>query len=103
MTERLPPTTACVEPAEPRNAGPARFAPDERALLLAAAGIGPVVVSRLEEAGLDSLQKLRHVGVDAAIDLVNRRLGARTWGNRRRPLRRALAAMSRPADLAQRP
>lgn len=80
------------------HGGPTRFAPDERALLLAAAGIGPVVVLRLEEAGLDSLHKLAEMGVDAAIELVNRRLGARTWGNRRRPLRRALAAMSAAVD-----
>ncbi|MBC7940312.1 MAG: helix-hairpin-helix domain-containing protein [Chitinophagaceae bacterium] len=66
------------------------FAKAERAKLLASPRIGPVVVLRLEQVGLDSLAKLRHVGVEDAIRLVCAHVGDTAWANRRRALQRVL-------------
>lgn len=66
------------------------FARAERARLLATPGIGPTVVRRLEEAGLDSFEQLLAVGVDNAVHAVCRRIGSIAWANRAEPLRRAL-------------
>jgi hypothetical protein len=66
------------------------FAQEERRRLLAAPLLGPGVVHRLEQLGLDSFDKLRRIGVDAAVDEVCTLLGSRAWANRRDPLAQAL-------------
>lgn len=67
------------------------FTHEERRQLLVTTGIGPIVVQRLEEAGVDSLDKLRQVGVDRAVDGICSRIGSIGWATRRRALARALA------------
>jgi hypothetical protein len=67
------------------------FTYEERRQLLVATGIGPTVVQRLEEAGVDSLDKLRQVGVDRAVDRICSRIGSMGWATRRRALARVLA------------
>lgn len=66
------------------------FDPIERAALLSSRGIGPSVLERLEQVGIDSLAKLRAIGVVAAVDEVCAMLGTPAWGNRRRALEDAL-------------
>lgn len=62
----------------------------ERTVLLSSRGIGPSVLERLEQVGIDSLAKLRAVGAGAATDAVCEVLGTSAWGNRRRALENAL-------------
>lgn len=71
---------------------PAAFCDAERRLLLATPGLGPVVVQRLETAGVTSLAALRQRGVDRVIDQLCREAGSPAWRNRRRALAKALAA-----------
>ena len=72
------------------------FPARERLVLLATPGIGPLVVQRLEEAGLDSFDKLLQVGVDAAVRRVCAQVGSRAWANRADALRQALG-LAEPA------
>jgi hypothetical protein len=67
------------------------FTLDERRRLLATPRLGPVVIDRLELLGIDSFDKLRQVGVDAAVERVCQSLGSRAWANRRKPLALALS------------
>jgi hypothetical protein len=53
------------------------FARQELHILLTTRGIGPEVVRRLEEAGLDSLSALKELGVEATVAKVRRRAAAR--------------------------
>ncbi len=53
--------------------------------------LGPEVVERLSEVGIPSLEALRRVGVDHAVELICQRIGRGAWRNRRRALHRALA------------
>lgn len=69
------------------------FNAEERARLLAMPRIGPTVVERLEQAGFDSLDRLRAAGADAAVAAVCDRLGSVAWANRRRALQAALSAL----------
>lgn len=71
------------------------FERSERCLLLSSRGIGPTVVQRLEQVGIDSLAKLRDAGVEAASEAVCSMLGSVAWGNRRRALMAALSSLSR--------
>lgn len=86
--------TICLntQAAEPR------FAPDERAILLATPGIGPGVIQRLEEAGIHSFAQIHELGVQGAVRHVCRHLGTMAWANRQRALRKALAAVGMPRD-----
>jgi len=68
------------------------FTDTERALLLSIPRIGPSVVSRLEEVGIDSLASLRQTGLDCTIDSICSRIGSLGWANRRDPLSLALRA-----------
>ena len=68
------------------------FAQQELDILLITRGIGPEVVRRLEEAGLDSFRALRELGIEATVAKVCRQVGSIGWANRRRPLARALEA-----------
>ena len=68
------------------------FPAAERAALLKVPRLGPVVLQRLEQAGLDSLAKLRAVGVDTAVRMVCDRVGNVAWANRRHALQSAVSA-----------
>lgn len=72
------------------------FSDKERAFLLATPRVGPGVVARLEEAGIDSLHELRHAGVEAVVKCVCDRLGAAGWANRHRALVTALERATAP-------
>ena len=73
---------------------PSRFAPGDRATLLLVPGIGPLVLKRLEQLGITSIAEIQRRGVDQVVVDVNRELGVRGWGNRARPLQRALRALA---------
>lgn len=66
------------------------FPPEERALLLRTPGLGPTSISRLEEAGLGSMQVLRALGATHVARLICERQGSIAWMNRRRALDSAL-------------
>jgi hypothetical protein len=70
------------------------FEDSERSLPLSSRGMGPLVVQRLEQVGIDSLAKLREAGVEAASDAVCDMLGSVAWGNRRRALVDAFASLN---------
>ena len=74
----------------------ARFAPDERRLLLSTSGIGPGVIQRLESAGIHSLAQIRALGVQGTVRQVCEHLGTMAWANRRGALDRALAHVLPP-------
>lgn len=85
MNERV---LAAVELANAMN-----FNAEEKRLLLSIPGIGPRVVQRLEQCGIHSLTQLESTGVEQTVRIVEGRLGPSAWGNRRRPLCRALQAI----------
>lgn len=62
------------------------FIEEERALLLSAPGVGPMVIARLEAAGIESLRALRQVGVEQAIAQVCTQIGTAAWRNRQAAL-----------------
>lgn len=60
---------------------PQGFTPETRAQLVALKGIGPTVVSRLEQIGLHTLEQLAHC---EAVDLtlqISRMMGSTCWHN----------------------
>jgi len=57
------------------------FPAEERALLLSLKGVGPTVVDRLEQIGIDSLALLADTEVDAILRQVADMLGATCWRN----------------------
>lgn len=65
------------------------FIESERAVLLNVPGLGPRVIQRLEEIGVDSIGKLRDLGADEAVRMICCRMGTIAWANRRGSLRRA--------------
>lgn len=67
------------------------FPPRERERLMVARGLGPTVLQRLEQVGLDSLDKLRQVGAEQAVERICALQSGTAWRNRRRALARALA------------
>ncbi|MDT7836505.1 hypothetical protein [Aquabacterium sp. OR-4] len=67
------------------------FAPIERQRLMVARGLGPRVLERLEQVGLDSLDKLRAVGAEQAVERICAQQAGTAWRNRRRALAQALA------------
>lgn len=71
---------------------PKGFSDSERRLLLLTPRIGPAVIARLEEAGFNSLAKLRAVGADQAVMLISEQAGAVAWLNRRGALAAALSS-----------
>lgn len=82
----MKPTTCKTQaPATPK-----RFAEPERRHLLTSRGLGPLVVQRLEEAGMVSIAALRHAGVDAVVLAMCQPGTNLAWRNRRRALRCAL-------------
>ncbi len=73
------------------------FNSDERAILLAVKGIGPTMILRLEQLGIDSLSKLAKA---KAVDIVSQTaamLGSTCWKNSPQ----ARAAIQAAIDAAQ--
>lgn len=68
---------------EPR----ARFADEERAVLLAMKGVGPTVLARFEQSGIASLAALAEAEVDELLRSISARLGTarRRGGRSQRP------------------
>ncbi|AUF96990.1 putative RecB family nuclease [Pseudomonas sp. BIGb0278] len=57
------------------------FSADERAALLALKGVGPTVISRLEQMGIESLQMLGDSSVDDILAQASAALGSTCWKN----------------------
>jgi predicted RecB family nuclease len=57
------------------------FSADERAALLALRGVGPTVISRLEQMGIESLQMLGDSSVDDILAQASAALGSTCWKN----------------------
>lgn len=72
-----------MSPATPNGA-------DTLERLLRMPGIGPAVIDRLREVGIETLSQLRDIGVERAMLAVCERTGQIAHANRRRPLARAL-------------
>ena len=74
------------------------FPADERATLLAVKGVGPTVVDRLEQIGIDSLAALAAAKPEDIVAQVAAMLGASCWKNSpqaRRAIVDAVAAARR--------
>lgn len=57
------------------------FSADERAALLELKGVGPTVISRLEQMGIESLQMLGDSSVDDILAQASAALGSTCWKN----------------------
>lgn len=57
------------------------FSADERAALLALKGVGPTVITRLEQMGIESLQMLGDSSVDDILAQASAALGSTCWKN----------------------
>lgn len=57
------------------------FAPDERTALLALKGVGPTVITRLEQMGIDSLAQLSQSDVSDILAQASAALGSTCWKN----------------------
>ncbi|BFM09130.1 helix-hairpin-helix domain-containing protein [Halioxenophilus aromaticivorans] len=55
------------------------FSPEEKQALLAVKGVGPTVVQRFEEVGVDSFAKLSKFEAKALAQLVADMLGSTCW------------------------
>jgi hypothetical protein len=64
----------------------------ETRLLLTTPNLGPEIIVRLREVGIDSLAALHAEGVDRVVERVCARVGSGAWRNRRRALHRAVQA-----------
>lgn len=73
------------------------FSADERAALLALKGVGPTVISRLEQMGIGSLQMLGDSSVDDILAQTSAALGSTCWKNSPQ----ARAAISAALELAR--
>lgn len=67
-----------------------QFCETEKLALLRMPGLGPKVVSRLEEQGLSSIEAIRELGVERVVEMVCGTVGSRAWRNRHAALTRAL-------------
>ncbi len=74
-----------------------RFPPVHRRVLLLQPGVGELVVRRLEEAGISSLESLLAQGVPQAVEAIG------NLRNRSRALERAVAALQARSGPASRP
>ena len=74
------------------------FRPTERSLLLRMKGLGPTAVTRLEAAGIDSLERLDRLGVEFVVEIVGGQMRGSGWKNRRRALERAVEAWKSAAS-----
>jgi hypothetical protein len=57
------------------------FSADERRVLLAVKGVGPTVIGRLEQIGIDTLDALAETRVDDIVVQVAAMLGTTCWKN----------------------
>ncbi len=57
------------------------FNSEEKVALLAVKGVGPTVISRLEQIGIDSMDKLSHYQCDEVITTIATLLNASCWKN----------------------
>ena len=57
------------------------FSPEERAALLALKGVGPTVITRLEQMGIESLAELRKSNVSDILAQASAALGSTCWKN----------------------
>lgn len=62
------------------NSGMA-FSPDERAVLLGVKGVGPTVIARLEQIGIDRLAALAEGDVQAICAAASAIVGSTCWKN----------------------
>lgn len=81
------------------TAGALRFSPPERRFLLMTPGIGPLVVERLEQSGIHSIDTLQSKGIDAVVESICQPGHNRAWFNRRRALLRAVGHLGKSAHL----
>ncbi|QVL21036.1 helix-hairpin-helix domain-containing protein [Pseudomonas qingdaonensis] len=73
------------------------FSPTERTALLALKGVGPTVITRLEQMGIDSLAELGRSDVTDILAQASAALGSTCWKNSPQ----ARAAISAAVDLAR--
>ena len=57
------------------------FSEDQRAALLEVKGVGPTVVKRFEEVGIDSLEELKKYDADDIAEMVASMLNTTCWKN----------------------
>ncbi|MFJ4397460.1 helix-hairpin-helix domain-containing protein [Pseudomonas sp. NPDC089396] len=74
------------------------FPPKERAALLELKGVGPTVITRLEQMGIESLSELSRANVTDILARASAALGSTCWRNSPQ----ARAAISAAVDLAKR-
>ncbi len=78
------------------------FSPEEKQALLAVKGVGPTVLQRFEEVGVDSFAKLAKCEAKALAKLVADMLGSTCWAQSfRPPPPRSLATVEGAIALAQ--
>ncbi|MFF3699703.1 MULTISPECIES: helix-hairpin-helix domain-containing protein [Pseudomonas] len=73
------------------------FSPTERTALLALKGVGPTVITRLEQMGIDSLAELGRSDVTDILSQASAALGSTCWKNSPQ----ARAAITAAVDLAR--
>jgi hypothetical protein len=77
------------------------FSPDETQALLNTRLVGPTVVKRLEEAGIDCFEKLRNCSPEMVCDMVAHQLGTTCWKNSpqaRQAIANAIATASQASE-----
>ena len=74
------------------------FSPEERAALLALKGVGPTVITRLEQMGIESLAEIRKSNVSDILAQASAALGSTCWKNSPQ----ARAAITAAVELAKR-
>ena len=78
------------------------FSADERAILLAVKGVGPTVVQRLEQVGIEDLAALARQDAGAVCAAASALVGSTCWRNSPQA-RAAIAAAIEAARAASRP
>ena len=73
------------------------FSLEERTALLALKGVGPTVITRLEQMGIDSLAELGQASVSDILALASAALGSTCWKNSPQ----ARAAITAAVELAR--
>lgn len=70
------------------------FSPDEKQILLAVKGVGPTVIQRFEEIGIDSLRTLSEYQAEDIAEMVSKMLGSTCWKNSPQALSAVKAAIN---------
>ncbi|ROL64631.1 helix-hairpin-helix domain-containing protein [Pseudomonas vranovensis] len=73
------------------------FSPNERAALLTLKGVGPTVITRLEQMGIESLAELGNADVSDILAQASAALGSTCWKNSPQ----ARAAITAAVELAK--